>query len=193
MPVILDIRILRTGEYCLPGGMTDGTADSSPVDTALREAREEVGLDSSHLEVLAVLPPFVSGWFQTTAVSPVVALLHCDIERLEIRENSEVDYTLWVPLNLFIMGSHHTQLRGSWRGLPCLTSFFDFTQVLATERPCVIWGLTAAICSAVSSIALGELPHYPSYFEAILKIDKEYVYTTELVPTSTPVKILCKL
>lgn len=168
--------------------------DRTPVDTALREAREEVGIDSRHLEVLCALPPFLSGWHLTTIVTPVVALLHCDIEELEICENRlEVDHTLWVPLKLFVVSDHHTQLRGLWRGLRSTINSFDFTAPLATGHQCTIWGLTAAICIAVSSIALRELPHYPSYCEAITKIDNEYVYTTELVSTARLAKILCKL
>ena len=80
-----------------------------------------------------------------------------------------------------------------WRGLHSSINSFDFTAPLATEQQCTIWGLTGAICIAVSSIALGELPHYPSYCEAIAKIENGYVYTRELISTSRLAKILCKL
>ena len=88
--------------------------DKTLVDTALREAKEEVGIDSRDLDILCALPPFLSGWHQTTIVTPVIALLQCDVEDLEICENRlEVDHTLWVPLRLFIVSDHHSQLRGS--------------------------------------------------------------------------------
>ena len=179
----------HAGEYCLPGGMCDAAVDESPVDTALREAAEEVGVDSRRLEVLCTLPPFLSGWMHTIAVAPVVALLHTDIEQLELHENHEVDHTLWVPLEHFIIGDYHSELRGPWRGLHYMINAFHLREP-ETGAPCVIWGLTAGICIAVSSIALGKSPHYPSYCEAICKIDDKHVYAAELASTSRIADIL---
>lgn len=181
--------LIHAGEYCLPGGMYDRALDKDLVDTALRETKEEVGVDSCHVEVLCSLPPYLSGWLHTTTVSPVVALLHADTQGLEIHKNHEVESTLWVPLRNFIVGDYHTQMSGPWRGLPSSISSFHLTDP-ANGLPCNIWGLTAAICTAVSCIALGELPHYPSYCEAISKIDNRHVHTTELAPTSALANIL---
>ena len=169
--------------------MCDTKVDESPVDTALREAAEEVGLDSHHLEVLCTLPPFLSGWLHTIVVAPVMALLHTDIEQLELRKNHEVEHTLWVPLEHFVLSDYHTELRGPWRGLLYTIGAFHLRE---PERgvPCVIWGLTAAMCTAVSSIALGKLPHFPSYCEAIYKIDDTHVYAAELASTSRIADIL---
>lgn len=169
--------------------MYDRTVDRGPVDTALREAEEEVGLDSSNLEVVCTLPPFRSGWLNTTAVTPVIALLNLDIETLKLHENDEVEYSIWVPLRHFIVGDYHTQLRGLWHAKPALSSEFCFRDP-ETGLQCIIWGLTAFICTAVSSIALRELPHFPSYCEAIWKLDDKMSYTKELAPTSNIAKIL---
>lgn len=169
--------------------MHDCTVDKSPVDTALREAEEEIGLDSCHLEVLCTLPPFISGWLDTTAVTPVIALLHLDIEQLEICENHEVEHALWVPLRHFIMSDYHTQLRGQWRAMLMSLSSFHLKET-ETGHTCIIWGLTASICIAASSIALGELPHYPFRCEVICKLDDKMVYMTELVPMSNLARIL---
>src|SRR3989440_3997822 len=46
----------HSGEIAFPGGSVDLT-DASPVETALREAQEEIGLDPSRVEVLGILPP----------------------------------------------------------------------------------------------------------------------------------------
>ena len=171
--------------------MYDSALDKSLVDTAFREAREEVGLDSCHLETVSVTPPFLSGWLHTVVVTPVIVLLHPAIEEVELCENHEVGHTLWVPMEHFVISDYHTQLRGLWRGLPSSISSFHFTDP-TTGDPCNIWGLTAAICIAVSSIALAVLPHYPSYCEAISSIVDGDVYTMELAATSPLPTILQK-
>lgn len=60
------------GHWVFPGGRAD-EGDSDPVDTALREAEEEIGLDREHLEVLGRLGDYVthSGY----RVAPAVALV----------------------------------------------------------------------------------------------------------------------
>lgn len=50
---------LVTGEVALPGGKREET-DADDVETALREAKEEIGLDSSLVDVVTVLEPFVT-------------------------------------------------------------------------------------------------------------------------------------
>ena len=44
------------GQLAFPGGKRD-ESDSSLLDTALREAREEVGIHEHRIEILAALPP----------------------------------------------------------------------------------------------------------------------------------------
>jgi 8-oxo-dGTP pyrophosphatase MutT (NUDIX family) len=63
----------HAGQLAFPGGACEGD-DADLVACALREAREEVGLDPAWLDVIGFLPPLaipVSGF----AVQPVVALV----------------------------------------------------------------------------------------------------------------------
>ena len=46
------------GKVSLPGGKVE-EGDDGYVDTALREAKEEIGLDPSDVTVFAVLEPFI--------------------------------------------------------------------------------------------------------------------------------------
>lgn len=48
------LGVLFSGEVSLPGGKRD-EIDANDVETALREAREEIGLDPLIVEVVAVL------------------------------------------------------------------------------------------------------------------------------------------
>ncbi|KAJ7185840.1 NUDIX hydrolase domain-like protein [Mycena filopes] len=69
-------KTLRThaGQTALPGGRADET-DRDLIETAYREAHEEVGLplNSPHIHTLATLQPFIS--LHKLVVTPVIALL----------------------------------------------------------------------------------------------------------------------
>ena len=63
----------HAGQISFPGGSVD-VGDADVRAAALREAREEVGLDEQHVEVLGTLddcPTFVTGF----VISPVVGLI----------------------------------------------------------------------------------------------------------------------
>jgi 8-oxo-dGTP pyrophosphatase MutT (NUDIX family) len=63
----------HAGHVAFPGGRPDA-ADTGPVDTALREAHEEVGIQPDHVEVLGFLPPIDTVQFRLLVV-PVVGRL----------------------------------------------------------------------------------------------------------------------
>lgn len=63
----------HAGHLAFPGGRPD-PGDGGPVDTALREAHEEVGLDPSAVEVLGFLPQVHTVEFSLMVV-PVVGRL----------------------------------------------------------------------------------------------------------------------
>lgn len=75
-----DVRVVLTkrpetmpthaGHISFPGGRAH-PEDSGPVDTALREAQEEVGIDPNKVEVLGFLPPIDTVEFKPWVV-PVV-------------------------------------------------------------------------------------------------------------------------
>lgn len=50
---------LDAGEVALPGGKTE-EGDADDIQTALREAKEEIGLDPSLVDVVTVLDPFIT-------------------------------------------------------------------------------------------------------------------------------------
>ena len=62
----------HSGQVAFPGGRTD-ESDVDAIDTALREAHEEIGLPREYVEVLGTLPIYVTG--TAYIITPVVALV----------------------------------------------------------------------------------------------------------------------
>jgi 8-oxo-dGTP pyrophosphatase MutT (NUDIX family) len=93
----------HAGQISLPGGAID-ESDASPVAAALREAREEIGLDPEQagVEVVGTLPVFdvrVSGFL----VHPVVAL--AQREPALHGDDYEVAGIFSAPLSAFLPGA----------------------------------------------------------------------------------------
>ena len=63
----------HSGQVAFPGGKAD-PEDRDAIETALREAQEEVGLEAQHIEVMGALPTYTTG--SAYIVTPVVALVH---------------------------------------------------------------------------------------------------------------------
>jgi 8-oxo-dGTP pyrophosphatase MutT (NUDIX family) len=92
----------HSGQVALPGGRTDDT-DRDAVDTALREAHEEIGLPRDHVEVLGTLPTYVTG--TAFIITPVVALVK---PGFVLQPNpGEVADVFEVPLGYLMNPAHH--------------------------------------------------------------------------------------
>jgi 8-oxo-dGTP pyrophosphatase MutT (NUDIX family) len=92
----------HAGQVSLPGGRVDAE-DATPVETALRETVEEVGLHRRHLEVLGTLPDYVTG--TGFCVTPVVALAQPPFDlRADPFEVAEI---FEVPLAFLMDGANH--------------------------------------------------------------------------------------
>lgn len=84
------------GQMAFPGGHTD-PEDDDAVATALREAREEVGLDSRDLTVLGTLPALDT--VTRFRVTPVVSVVRTRLEDLSLTPaEDEIDAMVWVSL-----------------------------------------------------------------------------------------------
>ena len=95
----------HAGQVSFPGGRQEAH-DASPIETALRETEEEVGLDRRHIEVLGTLPDYRTG--TGYHVTPVVALVHPPFSlRADPGEVAEI---FEVPLGFLMDGANH-QLR----------------------------------------------------------------------------------
>ncbi len=127
---------VHSGQVSFPGGKFE-ESDESLIQTALREAQEEVGIDPSKVEVLGILTPLFIP-VSNMEVLPVIGLLK---EKPELHLNlEEVEFTIEVPICHLKNPSNHL----------CKTiSIRDYS----IEAPYIkvdcedVWGATAMIIS----------------------------------------------
>jgi len=126
------------GQVALPGGKVDAT-DADPVAAALREAREEIGLDPDSVTVLAELPSHetVTGY----TVHPVLARIDRDFTAMP--EPGEVAEVFRVPLPLLLDPTRYRIEHRRWRGVS--RHYF-----VVPYGPHYIWGATARILKALA-------------------------------------------
>lgn len=131
------------GQIAFPGGKQDDT-DADVVAAALREAREEVGLNPDIVEVLGTLPAHetVTGF----TVTPVLARVTGEFT--PVPEPGEVDEVFFVPLSHVADVSRFSIQGRRWRGM----RRYYFTVPFG---PYYIWGATARILRGLADRMAG--------------------------------------
>jgi 8-oxo-dGTP pyrophosphatase MutT (NUDIX family) len=121
------------GQVSFPGGKIDKT-DQSPLESALREAREEIGLDRSFVTPIGYLDLYM-----TTLGYRIVPVLARVAPGFALTLNvSEVDATFEVPL-AYLMDQNNVQRHArDWQGMTR-----HYYAITFGER--YIWGVTAGI------------------------------------------------
>jgi 8-oxo-dGTP pyrophosphatase MutT (NUDIX family) len=101
----------HSGQVSFPGGRV-ARHDASPEATALREAREEIGLDPVRVEILGRMPEYhTRTGFRITPVVGIVAL------PLELQPDAgEVDEIFEVPLAFLLDPANHQRQSREWQG-----------------------------------------------------------------------------
>ncbi|KAK9845739.1 hypothetical protein WJX81_001045 [Elliptochloris bilobata] len=147
------------GEVALPGGKRD-PGDRDNVDTALREAQEEVGLDPQLVQVLGTLPPLLS--IHRLSVTPVVGVVPAAcIPTLRAAE-AEVAAIFDVPLALFLGAAGHSQRDVAWLHGPAPGVRFRLHYFECGELG-PVWGLTAAILIEAARRAFAREPEFAEH------------------------------
>jgi 8-oxo-dGTP pyrophosphatase MutT (NUDIX family) len=123
----------HAGQIAFPGGKIDVT-DKSPLDAALREAGEEVGLDRAFIDPIGYLDVYGTGF--GFRILPTVARVKPGF-RLTIN-HFEVDDAFEVPLSFLMNPANHQIHSKEFRGMERSYYAMPFA-----ER--YIWGATAGI------------------------------------------------
>lgn len=137
LTILLTVRAphlkLHSGQVSFPGGRID-PQDASPESAALREAREEIGLDAGRVELLGRLPDYLTG--TGYRITPVVAVISPPFELSP--DPAEVSEVFEVPVAVLLDPANHRRDAREWQGRT--RRFF----VIPHERH-YIWGATAGM------------------------------------------------
>lgn len=144
----------HSGDVSLPGGKTE-EGDANDIETALREANEEIGLDPSLVDVVTVLEPVVTKIGMT--VVPVLGILPKKSSFTLTRNIAEVDAIFDAPLDMFLKDENRRAEEREWMGNKYLLHFFDYK---TEDNMYVIWALTAGILIKAASIVYQRSPDF---------------------------------
>lgn len=130
------------GQISFPGGRAE-PEDADAVATALREAREEIGLGFEHVDVLGAMPTYTTG--TGFIVTPVVALVQPGFALQA--DPFEVADVFEVPLAFLMNPAHHRRhavelggIRREFLSMPWQGIDSD-----GVPRRYFVWGATAAM------------------------------------------------
>lgn len=145
--VVRSERGMHGGQISLPGGKREAT-DTSFIDTALREAEEEIGLAPTRVEILAELTPIET---RTTGfrVFPYVAQVHPP--RRWRLARGEITAVITPPVRkLLDPSSRHERLLSfpTWPEPRRVES-------VALDNGYVLWGLTLRLLDPIVPRILG--------------------------------------
>jgi 8-oxo-dGTP pyrophosphatase MutT (NUDIX family) len=132
----------HAGQISFPGGRIE-TVDADVKTAALREAREEIGLDPRFVSVIGYLPDHIllSGF----RVTPVVSLVRLGFELL--LDATEVQDTFEVPLSFVFDPANHRMRR---RRLALTDSEIELCDIPYGDRN--IWGATAGMLMTLYNV-----------------------------------------
>lgn len=134
------------GQVSFPGGTRD-PEDRDLLQTALRETREEIGVEPGQIEVVGALDDFPT--VTNFLISPYAGLLSKPPDfRLSRDEVAEV---LQVPLSFFLTDTHFEIKKWKYEGETYDVFFYYFNHH-------VIWGATAFIMNRFIEIIFGYNP-----------------------------------
>jgi len=130
------------GQIAFAGGRKDDT-DRDLIQTALREAKEEIGLDPDVVTILGDLPPHET--VTNYSVTPIVAMVPNDLKFTA--EPGEVAEVFMVPLT-HVLNPANFQIEGRrWRG-------HRRQYYTVPYGPYYIWGATARMLRGLAEGAV---------------------------------------
>ncbi len=158
------------GDMSFPGGRTDNN-DNSLIETAYREANEELGLLSTNLEFLGYLDEFISASGIVVRVVVAWSELNCPemnsskmskyLQKKFSPRTKETDFTLAIPLSHFLNPKNYFSFcMVRYNNKITYVRYYNIHEYHLNQH---IWGLTASVLRrfADSVILFTILPQEP--------------------------------
>lgn len=125
------------GQVSFPGGRVHAD-DASALETALRETREEIGLDARFIEPIGAWDQYETG--TGFRITPIVGLVEPGFSlTLDPREVADV---FEAPLSFLFDPANHERREGEWRG-------YKRAYYAMPYEGRFIWGATAGMIRAL--------------------------------------------
>lgn len=139
------------GEVSFPGGRSD--EGETPVQTALRETHEEVGIEPSAVEVVATLSPLVTFAFQSS-IFPVVGFLK--EAPVMVTDPAEVEVAFSVGLSDLLADGAFLEERWYRSSRPFPSDADGYFPIYFYRLPeDLLWGATARVVTELLCIVTG--------------------------------------
>ncbi|OCT84427.1 peroxisomal coenzyme A diphosphatase NUDT7 [Xenopus laevis] len=152
------------GDVCFPGGRREQT-DRDDIQTALREAKEEIGLCPEQVEIIGRLIPCMSV-SPRYLITPVVAVVEEPFQACP--DPNEVADVFLVPLDFFLSSDQYSILNVNVprTGIHKIHAFhYEDKQKKKIYK---IWGLTAHLALLLAVILLEKAPSFDYDLQNVL-------------------------
>ena len=134
-----------SGHMGFPGGRRD-PEDASNFSCALRETREEIGVDLSQWGTLfGELSDVNTGWRKDRPEMLVTPFIFQVSELPVLTPNYEVDDVVWVPLHFLMNAANREPLEWDWKGKKMETDSYLYDSYR-------IWGLSLMMIDEMTGL-----------------------------------------
>lgn len=163
------------GQMSFPGGKFDSKHDDILMETALRETKEEIGIDTNDVEIIGRLNdlPTTSGYM----ISPFVGLYHGKMPVSYSINPAEVADLVEIPLKFFLnqlLFQDKLDFEFSYQGFKAMSIYVDYYNP-KNKKSYHIWGATAHITAEFFKLCFNHKLTKPEYSRPPLSLIIEYL------------------
>lgn len=157
----------HAGNVAFPGGMQDDS-DADEIQTALREAKEEIGLNEEDVDIIGVFPQSIVS--PNSLVSAVLGVVSSDF--VPVINQKEVSFVFELPLRRFLSSERRTisNFRSPFDATYHVHYFTDYV----TPNEVHTWGFTATLC-VLTALGVYQTDHTFCFYEDIIS-NKEILF-----------------